>query len=70
VVPVSARRFANAAVAARLARLLDAHFGEARVLPAGEQVLQVPVALAVADEDECAVHVSSIEWRRPQGRVW
>ena len=37
-------------------RLLDAFLGQIRVLPAGEEVLQVPFALAVADEDENAGH--------------
>lgn len=35
----------------------DTEFGQFRVFPAREQVLQVPVALAVADEDEGAGHV-------------
>jgi len=40
----------------RGARLLHAHGREVGVFPAGEQVLQVPVALAVADENKRAVH--------------
>ena len=36
--------------------LLDALFGQIRVLPSGEEVLEVPVALAVTKEDEGARH--------------
>ena len=39
------------------ARLLDAERGQAGVLPAREKVLEVPLALAVADEDEKAVQL-------------
>ena len=46
---------------------LDAEVREARVLPAREKVLHVPVALAVADEDEKAVHVVLISG---EGRGW
>ena len=38
---------------------LDALLGQVDVAPAGEEVLQVPFALAVADEDESAGHVGS-----------
>ena len=38
--------------------LLHAVLGQVRILPAGEEVLQVPVALAVADEHEKAVHAA------------
>ena len=38
------------------ARFVDALFGQVRILPAGEQVLEVPVALSVADEDESSGH--------------
>ena len=34
----------------------DALFRQVRVLPAGEQVLEVPFALSVTDENECASH--------------
>ena len=50
---------------AGIACLLDAEIGEARILPAGEQVLQVPFALAVADEHKKAVHVSASPFRFP-----
>jgi hypothetical protein len=36
--------------------LLDAELGQVRVLPAGEEVFQVPFALAVADKDERSGH--------------
>ncbi len=39
-----------------LDRFLDAKLGEVGVLPAGEEVLEIPIALAVTDEDEKAVH--------------
>ena len=39
-------------LAAGLARFRDALLGQADVAPAGEQVLQVPFALAVAHEHE------------------
>ena len=41
-------------------RVLDANFGQARILPAGKQVLQVPLALAVADEDKQTIHGLSV----------
>src|SRR5690606_29801236 len=40
------------------ARLRDALLGDAGVLPPGEQVLEVPLALAVADKDQRAGHVA------------
>ena len=49
---------------AGLACFLDAEIGQARVLPAGEQVLEVPFALAVAGEDEKAVHVQRLRCDR------
>src|SRR5450631_1029405 len=42
-------------LAAGLARFGDAFVGQVDIAPAGEQVLQVPVALAVTHEDEKAV---------------
>ena len=45
---------------AGIACFLDAEIGEARILPAGEQVLEVPFALAVAGKDEKAVHVQRL----------
>ena len=50
---------------AGIACLLDAEIGEARILPAGEQVLEVPFALAVAGKHEKAVHVSASPFRFP-----
>ena len=41
---------------ARLDGFLDAELGEVRVLPAREEILEVPITLAVTDEDEKAVH--------------
>ncbi|MCY1238541.1 hypothetical protein D9M72_512830 [compost metagenome] len=35
----------------------DAEFRQVRITPAGKQVLQVPVALAMPDKDEGAAHV-------------
>ena len=40
----------------RLARLFDALLGEVRVAPAGEQILEVPLALPVAHEDQRSGH--------------
>ena len=44
----------------------DAELGELRIAPAGEKLLEVPFALAVASEDEQALHQTSIlflgEW--------
>ncbi|MNY42542.1 hypothetical protein D3C86_1774450 [compost metagenome] len=45
-------------LAARLG-LFDAKFGQVGITPAGEQVLQVPVALAMPDKDEGAAHMIS-----------
>src|SRR5690606_25981075 len=70
--------------AAGFARLADALFRQVDVRPAGEQVLQVPVALPVTDEYEFAelgavsvVHGSllfGVGWRRssdgPRGHRW
>ncbi len=42
-------------LAAGLARLGDALVGQIDIAPAGEQVLQVPVALAVTHEHEKSV---------------
>lgn len=38
---------------------LDAEFRQVWITPAGEQVLQVPVALAMPDKDESTAHVES-----------
>jgi len=35
---------------------LDAERGQVRVLPAGEQIFEIPVALAVANEDKGTAH--------------
>ncbi len=40
-------------------RFLDPFLGEIRVFPAGEEILQIPFALAVPHEDEKTLHGSS-----------
>ena len=56
--------------AAGLACLAQAGFGQGDVGPAGETVLQVPLALAVADEDYSLGHLQqSKRWiGAPDGR--
>ena len=61
-------------LAAGLARFLDALLGQADVAPAGEQVLQVPVALAVAHEHEkpvghCILRSPSVPARRSSNKA-
>ena len=50
----------DAVVGERLAAgigFLDAELGQVRITPAGKQVLQVPVALAMAHEHEGSAHI-------------
>ena len=50
---------------AALRGLLASLLGEGDVHPAGEQVLRVPVALAVAEQHECVGHGHSLRGPRP-----
>ena len=53
-------------LAAGRARLRDALLGQVDVAPAGEQVLQVPLALAVAHEHEKAFVICIVQILQPK----